>query len=357
MSEDALLSELGWSAYWQNLFDSHTGENIPARVIRGDRGSMLVATTNGVLRAKPSARFLKANKGTTKLPVVGDWLVAFPSDTPNVLLFEAVLKRKSLITRGSAGKTSGAQALAANIDTVFIVHPIAEEPNLRRMERELSVAWDSGATPVVLLTKADLAADPDATLEMVKSVAMGVKIALVNSKTAEAAELLRSYITGYLTAVLIGPSGAGKSTLVNSLAGTERQATGAVREGDGKGRHTTVARELIQISGHGIIIDTPGIRAIGLTGSTEGISQVFPDIEELSHSCRFRDCSHTEETGCAVTAAAESGQLSLERLASYLKLVQEVQEAAQKEEAQLRAIEKRKGHATAKGSKKRIKRG
>ena len=351
------LTELGWSPRWQALFEPHgVADLTPGRVVRSDRGSSLLATPVGIVRAKPSVRLLKAISGPADLPAVGDWIAALASEDLDVPLIDAVLDRKSAITRGDPGKTCDTQVLAANIDTVFVVHPIAEPPNLRRIERELSLAWNSGAIPVVVLTKADLSSDPDTSLATVQLIALGVDVLLVNALDGESAEQLLAYISGHRTAVLIGPSGAGKSTLINALLGEQRQATRDVRVSDGRGRHTTVARELIKIAGRGVIIDTPGLRALGLTGSEEGISSAFPDIEQFARSCRFRDCSHYDEPGCAVRLAVESGTLLPERLASYHKLVREARVGAMKTDTRLRAEEKRKWKIISKAAKNYFKR-
>ena len=343
MLDAPALIALGYSPRWEVLFAPHTEEGLtPARVIRGDRGSLLIATPGGVLHAKPSARLLKSASGAADLPAVGDWVAVLVADSLDVPLIEAVLKRASAITRGDPGKTSDVQVLATNIDTVFIVHPIADPPNLRRIERELSVAWDSGAVPVVVLTKADLSDDPDAARAAVESVALGADVLVVNALAGDGIQPILHYISAHRTAVLVGPSGAGKSTLINSLLGERRQATRAVRVSDGRGVHTTVSRELIQMPGGGVLIDTPGLRAFGLTGSEEGITSVFSEIDEASGSCRFRDCTHNDEPGCAVRAAVESGRLPPERLASYHKLMSEAQFAAAKTDARLRAERERK---------------
>jgi ribosome biogenesis GTPase len=252
-----------------------------------------------------------------------------------------VLERTSAITRSDPGGTSGIQILAANIDTVFVVHPIAEPPNLRRVERELSVAWDSGAIPVVVLTKADLSADPAAARAAVEAVALGADVLVMNALAEDGIRPILEYISDHRTAVLVGPSGAGKSTLINSLLGEQRQATHEVRVSDGRGMHTTVSRELFQMPGGGVLIDTPGLRALGLIGSEEGIASTFPEIEEAARSCRFRDCTHRDEPGCAVRAAVESGTRARERLASYHKLMGEAQVAAAKTDARLRAEKER----------------
>ncbi len=343
MSDGPVLRALGWSPRWQALFEPHRAAGLtPGRVIRGDRGSVLVAMPAGVARARPSARLRKAAGGPADLPVVGDWVVALAPEDLDVPQVEAVLERASAITRGDPGRTSDVQVLAANIDTVIVVHPVAEPPNLRRIERELALAWSSGAVPLVVLTKADLSADPDAAREAVESVAPGAAVLAVNALAGEGIEPIRGRLAGDRTAVLVGPSGAGKSTLVNALLGERRQATCEVRVSDGRGRHTTVVRELIQVPGGGVLIDTPGLRAIGLTGSEDGIASAFPDIEQVARSCRFRDCAHGEEPGCAVRSAAESGTLPAERLASYHKLRREAQVAAAKSDVRLRAEEERK---------------
>jgi ribosome biogenesis GTPase / thiamine phosphate phosphatase len=343
LSDIPALEALGYSPRWQALFEPHVARGLtPARVIRSDRGSALVATPAGVVRAKPSARLLRTAGGPADLPAVGDWVAALAPEDLDVPLIEAVLERTSAITRGDPGRTSDLQVLAANVDAVIVVHPIAGPPNLRRIERELSLAWTSGAVPTVVLTKADLSADPDAARAEVESVAPGVEVLTVNALAGEGVEPLLTRVSGHRTAVLIGPSGSGKSTLVNALLGEQRQATCEVRVSDGRGRHTTVARELIQVPGGGVLIDTPGLRALGLTGSEDGISSVFPDIEQLAGSCRFHDCAHEDEPGCAVRSAAESGTLPAERLASYHKLRREAQVAAMKTDARLRAEGERK---------------
>jgi ribosome biogenesis GTPase / thiamine phosphate phosphatase len=357
----AVLQELGYSPRWQALFETYlTAGLTAARVIRSDRGSALIATAAGITRAKPSTRLLKAAGGSADLPAVGDWVAVLAPEDIEVPLIEAVLERASVITRGDPGKTSDVQVLAANIDIVFIVHPIADPPNLRRIERELALAWDSGAAPVIVLTKADVSADPEAARTAVESVAFGADVLVVNALAGEGVHALLTRVSDQRTAVLIGPSGAGKSTLINALLGEQRQVTREVRVSDGRGRHTTVARELVQMPGGGMLIDTPGLRELGLTGSEEGLSSAFPDVERFARSCRFRDCTHHDEPGCAVRTAVESDNLPPERLASYHKLESEAQVAAMKTDVRLRAEEKRKWkiiHKAAKDFYKRTGRG
>jgi len=354
---DATLESLGYSPRWQALFEPHAAAGlVPGRVIRSDRGSALIATAGGIVRAKPSVRLMKVAAGPADLPAVGDWVAACVAGDLEVGLMEAVLPRASAMTRGAAGQRSELQVLAANIDTVFVVHPIADPPNLRRIERELSLAWESGAVPVVVLTKADLSPDAETARAAVEAVAVGVAVLAVNALAVGGAEPLLAHVAGRRTAVLIGPSGAGKSTLINTLLGERRQATREVRVSDGRGRHTTVAREVIGIPGGGILIDTPGLRELGLTGSEEGIASVFPEIELLARSCRFRDCTHDDEPGCAVIAAVAAGALPAVRVASYRKLMREAEVAAARTDARLRGEEKRKGKILGRAIKNFFKR-
>ena len=337
------LKDLGFTERWEALFAPHGAEGlVPARVVRSDRGSALVATAAGIVRAKPSVRLLKAARGPGDLPAVGDWTAVLAREDLDVPRMEAVLARAGAITRGDPAKGAEMQVLAANVDTVCVVHPIAEAPNLRRIERELTLAWDSGAVPVVVLTKADLSADPEGAGEAVGAIAIGVEVLRVNALSAEGVLPLLSRLAPRRTAALIGPSGAGKSTIINALLGERRQETREIRVRDGRGRHTTVARELVVLPGGGLLIDTPGLRALALTGSDEGIASVFPEIEALAEVCRYRDCAHEAEPGCAVRAAVEAGEVPAERLASYRKLVREAEVVAMKTDARLRAEEDRK---------------
>jgi ribosome biogenesis GTPase len=346
------LAQVGWDERWRALFAPYAARGLtPARVIRGDRGSALVAAPAGIMRAAPSARLLNGARGAAEMPVVGDWVAVMDAEAIDVPLIEAVLPRTSAITRGDPGEGSDVQALAANVDTVFVVQPIAEPPNLRRIERELALAWDSGAVPVVVLTKADLSADPDAAHAAVESIALGVDVLPMNALAGEGVAALLAYVSGHRTAVLLGPSGAGKSTIVNVLVGRQRQDTRAVRVSDQRGRHTTVARELIALPDDGVLIDTPGLRAVGLTGSEEGISLTFSDIERLSGSCRFRNCAHQGEPGCAIHAAIDAGTLAADRLASYHKLMREAEVAAARTDTRLRADEERRAKTISKAAR------
>jgi ribosome biogenesis GTPase len=243
------------------------------------------------------------------------------------------------VVRDSADTTSNAQALAANVDLVVVVEHLDPEPEIGRIERLLVLAWGSGAQPLVLLTKADLVPDPDGMRAEVAAAAPGVEVVAVSATTGEGMDAVRSHLAPGRTLVLLGPSGAGKSTLANLLAGADVMPTGRTREVDGKGRHTTSHRELVVLPGTGVVLDTPGLRAVGLVADQDAVATAFPEIEELAAACRFRDCAHLTEPGCAVLAAVDDGELDERRLASWRKLGREAAFQARRADARLRAQE------------------
>lgn len=344
------LKALGYSDRWRALFAAHArAGHVPARVVRSDRGSVIVAAAHGVVRAEPSAHLRRAHSGDdgpdeSGPPACGDWVALDPAPTHEVALVDAVLPRASAFTRGTSDESGARQVIAANVDTVFVVHPIEPAPNLRRIERELALAWESGAVPVVVLTKADLATEPEVATRTkdVREVSLGVDVVVTSATAGTGLEAVGAYAREGRTVALIGLSGGGKSTLINVLLGERRQATREVRVRDGKGRHTTVTRELVPLPGGGVLLDTPGMRAVVMVDAQDGIAAAFADVTALAEDCRFRDCTHASEPGCAVLAAVGSGALPEARLASWRKLQREALLAAMKTDARLRAEEVRR---------------
>jgi ribosome biogenesis GTPase len=328
------LASLGWDDSWSDTFAPY-GDLIPGRMARVDRGRGLVLTEDGEVSA--------AWQGAP--PCAGDWVAlrALPGGGHEVA---AILPRRTALVRGAVGRESRGglsgdsqgQVLAANIDVVFVVEPASPDTGLARIERLLALAWQSGARPCVIVTKADLAEDLPALMESVALAAPGVEVHAVSVFTGEGMEPVRALASG--TSVLVGPSGAGKSTLVNALAEEGVMRTQEIRASDGRGRHTTTHRELIVLPG-GLLIDTPGVRRVGLYDVDEGLARAFSDIEALAAECRFSDCAHDAEPGCAVLAAVETGALPERRLTGWRKLRREAAWIASRTDARLRAERKR----------------
>ncbi len=325
-SSSPQLSELGWDADFAALFAEHAAAGlIPARIVRVDRGRCDTLTAAGPVRADSSAL---TGADREHIVCTGDWAALSPGPRPQVV---ALLPRRTAITRASSDRTSHQQVLAANVDTVVIAVSLAAPVNAGRIERLLALAFDSGARPVVVLTKADLDEQPGVGEAVVTGLAPGVEILTTSAATGAGMERLAAVVTG--TAVLLGPSGAGKSSLANALLGREHMGTNDVRAVDGKGRHTTVHRELLTLPGGGVLIDTPGLRGIGVQDVADGVGQVFAEIEAYARDCAFRDCEHRSEPGCAVQDAVVSGALDLGRLERYRKLLRESQWAATRGDA------------------------
>jgi ribosome biogenesis GTPase / thiamine phosphate phosphatase len=309
------LIPLGWDDALEAAWASTVGVDgpAPARASRLDRGwsTLLLGPEGPQLRVR--------NIGADV--AVGDWVVP-SADGERV---DVVLPRRSAFVRRASfeGARAESHTLAANIDVVFLLHALTSPPNPRRVERELVLAYDSGATPVLLMTKADAVDDVRPAVAAVEDVALGVPVHPVSSRTGEGLETIRSYAGDHYTMALLGSSGVGKSTLVNALVGREAQRTADVREGDQRGRHTTVAPELVALPGGGWLIDTPGLRAVSLWSSGHGIERAFADVFDLMDSCRFRDCKHENEPGCAVQDAIATGALDPIRLISLKRLVAE----------------------------------
>ena len=321
----AALAPLGWSPSRQTELDAlGRPAAVPARVGRVDRGASVAVTAAGPVRVAASGL------------VAGDW-IALEDGRP-----AHVLTRRTLLARRAAGRPDAEQAIAANVDVVAVVHGLDRPLRDRRLHRALALAWESGATPVVVLTKADLA-DDGAARALDAEVAFGVDAVPVSARTGEGLGALADRARPDRTLVLIGESGAGKSTLVNALVGHDALATGAVRDGDAKGRHTTTARHLVPLPGGGALIDTPGVRELGLWGSVEGVRATFADIAALAGGCRFADCRHDGEPGCAVAAAVADGSLDPRRLDSHRDLMREMAALARRDDERARRAHGRQG--------------
>jgi ribosome biogenesis GTPase / thiamine phosphate phosphatase len=335
----ASLTHLGWDASFASSFAPLAGDHLPARVSRVDRGGADLLGADGLVRASLGRDVLAAlATDRTAAPAVGDWAAVrrWPDDRTTV---EALLPRRSRVIRDSANATSNAQVLAANVDLVVVVEHLDPEPEIGRIERLLVLAWGSGAQPLVILTKADLVPDPDGMRQEVAAAAPGVEVIAASATTGEGLDAVRAHLAPGRTLVLLGPSGAGKSTLTNFLAGEAVMATGATRPVDGKGRHVTTHRELVLLPGAGVVLDTPGLRSVGLVADEAAVASAFPEIDVLAEYCRFRDCAHETEPGCAVLAAVDDGDLDARRLVSWRKLGREAAFQARRADARLRAQE------------------
>ena len=335
------LTTLGWDDPHAAAFEPYDRDGqVAARVSRVDRGACDALTEHGPVRATFSGALLAAGAADPiATPCVGDWVVVRHWADERVTA-EAVLPRRTAFVRASVtpGASHG-QVLAANVDYAVVTEGLHPEPDLGRIERFLALAWESGSTPLVVLTKADLVPDAVHLRHDVAAAAPGVTVLAVSATTGEGMDELQQYVEVGRTLALLGPSGAGKSTLTNALAGDVVMVTRALRA-DGKGRHTTVHRELVVLPGGGLIVDTPGLRSVGLTDVSESLDRVFADIEELAEQCRFADCAHQTEPDCAVLAALDSGELPERRWESYLKLGREARWMAMRHDARLRAEER-----------------
>jgi ribosome biogenesis GTPase len=315
------LSTLGWDSHFDESFREYRSlDLLPARIAQEHRSLYLAYSELGELNAKVKGK-LRFEAGSREgMPAVGDWVAVNPLDGESRAVIHGVLPRKSVFLRKVAWVKTESQVLAANVDVVFLVMGLAENFNLRRLERYLTLAWESGAMPVVVLNKADLCDDVESKVVEVGTVAFDVPTHAISAKDGTGLEAVREHLGPGRTAVLLGSSGVGKSTLINRLLGTERQATGEVREADGRGRHVTTSRELVVLPAGGVVIDTPGMRELQMWADEESLKGSFDDVESLAVECRFRDCTHGSEPGCAVKQAVEDGDLEAKRVTSYKKL-------------------------------------
>ncbi|MFN8222028.1 MAG: ribosome small subunit-dependent GTPase A [Gaiellales bacterium] len=315
---------LGWDDAYAEQFAPYAAQGYaPGRVVIQHRGAYDVLTANGELRCDVRGRLFDEATSPADLPAVGDWVAITVHSGEARGTVEALLPRRTRFSRKTAWQAAEEQVIAANVDVVFLTSSLNEELNLRRLERYLILARESGATPVIVLTKADLAETVVETILAVEEIARGIPVIPISSRTGMGLDVVRSYLQPGVTAALLGSSGVGKSTLVNTLAGEEVLETRAIRE-DGKGRHTTSHRELVRLPGGALIIDTPGMRELQLWVADEGLEETFADVTALFEHCRFSDCAHDREPGCAVKAALADGTLAPERWESYLKLEAEL---------------------------------
>jgi ribosome biogenesis GTPase / thiamine phosphate phosphatase len=314
------MSALGWSPSRAEQFEPYAADGLaPARVAAQHRGGYVVYAESGERPAEVAGRLRHEAASVAEFPAVGDWVAVEDAPGADAATIHAVLERATVFSRKAAGDEAVEQVVASNVDVVFLVSAFGDDLNVRRIERYLASGWESGAQPVVVLNKSDLAGDLDAELAEVEAVAFGVPVHVVSCLEGAGLEELRPYLTEGRTVALLGSSGVGKSSLLNRLIGWERQAVQDIRD-DGKGRHTTTHRELVLLPGGGLVLDTPGMRELALWDAGAGVGETFSDVAELAAACRFADCAHESEPGCAVRAALADGSLAEERYESYRKL-------------------------------------
>lgn len=352
-----MLSTYGWSQARQHDFTSFADRGfVPARVVVQQRGLYRLITELGEVEGRISGRFAhEAAAGA--YPVAGDWVAA--DLKADVAVIVHVLPRTTAFTRAAAGTSNDRQVIAANVDVALLVASLNADLNVRRLERYLATAYESGATPAIVLTKADACEEPQSLIAEVEAIAFGVEVIATSARTGQGLARLSALLRPGETAVVLGSSGVGKSTLVNALAGAELMATKAVRENDARGRHTTTHRELVLLPSGALILDTPGMRELALWDAEAGVAAAFAqttaEVERLAVNCRFRDCAHGSEPGCAVQAALAEGVLDADRLRSFQKLQRELAYAARREDPLTAAAERKRWAAVHKAGRKRTK--
>ncbi len=316
------LELYGWNDRFESSFEDHRNENLtPARVIRVDRGAATAQMAEAAVTVSIAGSLDPA--GEKGPPAVGDWVGLDEREGSHVV--RVILPRSGALARRRPGEADLEQVVAANVDLVLVVESHERGPNARRIERAAALAWDGGATPLIVLTKTDTCPDLDAAVATAQGAAPFSEVVPVSAVTGDGLDVLEQQLTAGSTGVLLGPSGVGKSTLTNRLLGEEKFAVSEIRASDGKGRHTTTHRELVSLPGGACLIDTPGVRELGLWLSAEAVGTAFPEIEEAAQRCRFGDCRHESEPGCAVRSDVEDGIIDGKRLESFLRLRKEAE--------------------------------
>jgi ribosome biogenesis GTPase len=343
------LATLGWDSYFDEKFKRFAPDGgVPARVIADYGVECLVH--DGVDSSRAAVGRSLRHEGAT-MPAVGDWVSVLKREPVGAIL--GVVERRTVFARKAPGTETREQVLAANVDVAFVV-AAATDVNVRRIERYLTVAWQSGAVPIVLLTKADIAESPEELRSELEAVALGTPVVVTSAVTGDGIDEILRELQPARTGVLLGPSGAGKSTLINRIVGSDLMRTRLIHR-SGEGRHMTSHRQLVQLPQGGMIIDTPGLREAQLWEGDEALVNVFEDIEELALTCRFSDCGHASEPGCAITAALEAGTLDAARFRSYRKLQRELRAVAAKTDARIRLEERKKWKQISVANKVRVR--
>lgn len=353
-----ILNDFGWNENWiskweESLSNEKLTNCIPGRVLLEHKHMYRVITESGEWLATCSGAFQHAATERRDFPAVGDWVAIEKMPGEEKGIIHSVLPRTSLFSRKVAGTTTAEQIVAVNVDVALLVTSLNQDFNVRRLERYLLAAYDSGSSPVIVLTKKDVCEDPLPYIEEAASIAYGVPIYAVSSVTGEGIDELQKLLTGGKTAALLGSSGVGKSSLTNALSGIEVMAVHDIREDDAKGRHTTTHRELIKLPLGGLMIDTPGMREFQLWDNSDSLDVSFKDVDEIADRCRFRDCEHGNEPGCAVQEALADGTLAEDRYNSYLKLKKELAFIERKADAAAQRAERNKWKQLTKEAKKR----